>query len=329
MAATMKDVAKLAGVSLGTVSNFVNKKSYVTDVNKKKISKAIEELDYTINFTARSLKTNSFDTIGILVPNLGNVYITRVTNQIETSLREQGFKAIVVSYHSDISQEKELFQYFSTRVDGIIYVPSVYHKIEQEVINIANRIPVVVFDDYVEDFECDIVIVSNDEVSDKAVTDLLNKGLKNVALVVGPDGIYTSKQRLLGYNRAHERLLIPVNPELVEYCDYSRNSAIDSCNKLLNEHPEIDGFFVCGYRMTLGVLSVLQERNLTFKIPVVGYDTEDIAPIIEYPFSYVHQPFEETAQLVSKLIVRRVKGDKEGFPTFIKLDAEIESNGGC
>jgi DNA-binding LacI/PurR family transcriptional regulator len=329
MAVTMKDVAKLAGLSLGTVSNYINRKSTVTEINRKKIEEAIVQLDYRINYTARSLKTNSFDTVGVLIPELGNTFITKIVSQIENLLKEHGFNVIVVSYHSDFQKEKELFEYFSNRVDGIIFVPSAFYNYDETEINaIIKRVPIIQFIERLETLECDAVIVENEDISIKAVTGLLNKGKRNIGIIVGPEGFFTTKQRVLGYQEAHEKLSIPLHPELIAYSDYSKETAIQITERMLKEHPEVDGFFVCGYRMTLGVLTVLQKNDLTSKIPVVGYDTEEIAPLIQYPFSYVTQPHQETAKLVAELMVKRIKGDKEGFPSLTQLNANIETVGG-
>ena len=123
MAATMKDVAALAGLSIGTVSNYITGRVAVSEEKKHRIEQAIEKLNYQINPAARTLKTNQHNIIGVLIPDFRNMFVVRVVSYMEELLQQQGYNMMVLSYHQSEEKQEERLRYLQTRVDGILYMP--------------------------------------------------------------------------------------------------------------------------------------------------------------------------------------------------------------
>ncbi len=326
MPPTMKDVAKHANLSLGTVSNYINGKVCVSETNKKKIEEAITALNYQVNEVARSLKTNSFRTIGFLIPTFANTFLVKLVWKIEEYLREHNYSLLVVSYNGDTKKEKELLTYLSARVDGIIYGASLLDNENAMFLqSLQKRVPIVTVNERFNTMFCDSVITDSKEMARRATAALLNKGLKKICLVAGPEDYFTTAERLSGYKQAYAEKGISASEELIAFSNYSRTSATALSNEMLDKHSDIEAFFVAGYKMTLGVLSCLEKRGLRNKVAVVGFDAEDVESIMSPSLPYVDQPYEQMADVTAELILRRVSGDYENFPHFVSLTGELKN----
>ena len=320
MSPTMKDVAIAAGLSLGTVSNYINGKKSVTKENGKKIEKAISTLGYQVNIVARSLKTKSFHTIGVLVPTFKNVYLIRIVSIIEELLREAGYAMMVASYHGEPECGKHHLEMLATKVDGIIYVPSQSEE-SAWITRLQERVPIVMLNEKLENVVADSVLINNYEIAYTAISSLLSRGYQKIAVIAGHAGDYTTKQRVLGCLQAHMDKQHPVSKDCIIYSNYSKSEAEKICKRVLTESPDVDSFFVVGNRMTLGVLSAL--RELKIKKGIIGFDLEDIEDALNVPVCFVSQPCEQLANMVVELILKRVRKEMVNFPTSITLAATL------
>ena len=324
MSPTMKDVAKKANLSLGTISNYVNGKKNVTEANQRKIELAIAELGYQVNAVARSLKTKSFHAIGVLVPTFKNVYIIRIVSFVEELLRQYDYHMVVSSYHNDSSLEKKLLHDLSSKVDGIIYVPSARDEEHCAFFsNIQKILPIVTLNEKLESVVCDSVLIDNFEIAYNATKKLIETGHRTIGFIAGQQQDYTTRKRVQGYKQAHLDLGIPLDNELIAYSDYGKSQAKMLCAQLLQTHQTLDSIFVVGNRMTLGVLSTLNLLALRDQITVLGFDFEDVADVIDVPICTVEQPCQQIASYVVQLILKRVQNQQDGFPTAIVLAAKL------
>ncbi len=326
MAATIKDVSAYTGLSTGTISNYINGKGNVSQEKQKLIREAMNNLGYRLNVAGRSLRTNSFQTIGILIPDFGNVYLLRVISIIEDALEQCGYGILVVSYGHSPDKERSLIGYLAGRTDGIIYVPS---NMDSGFLRYLNAIrqekPIVIFDEVFEGIDCDCVIVDSKEVTEKAVTALINKGHREIGILLGPEGRFTTNERLFGYIKAQEASNLPVRQENIVFGDYSKSSGKRMCEELLNRNSAISAVFASGYRIMLGALSVLCDRNLSEKIEVFGYDAKDIEDITKPKLPYVYQPYDQIAKEITSLILTQISGGITNPPQRILLAAELRN----
>lgn len=325
MAVTMKDVAEYTGLSLGTVSNYITGKIRVSEKKKKLINDAINTLGYKVNIAARVLKTNSYNCVGILIPSFKNIYLVRVISYIEEILNKNGYSMLVLSYHNSHEKEEELLEYLSMRVDGIVYVPNDNRVETQHLQKIQKTIPIVMFNETIDGFECDSVLVNNKNIVTDAIEILCKKGHKKIGLIAGPEMSYTTSQRVIGYKEALKKNNVEIDESLICLADYSKTEAENHCNDILDKHSDVTAIFVAGYRMTLGVLAVIKKRNLINKIAVIGYDASDIEDIIENKIGYVYQPYELVAEETSNLILQRISKDNSQYPKNIVLESVLRN----
>ncbi|MCX7846274.1 MAG: LacI family transcriptional regulator, partial [Dictyoglomaceae bacterium] len=156
---TMKDVAKLAGVSVSTVSHVINKTRHVEEETKKKVLSAIKELGYRPNIVARSLRKKTTHTVGLIVSNITNLFYPEVVRGIEDTLLSYKYNLILCNSDENINKEREYIEVlYSKQVDGIIITPSKSTETRKNLeIFISQNIPVVLVDRRIKGIDTDVV----------------------------------------------------------------------------------------------------------------------------------------------------------------------------
>lgn len=312
MAATIKDIAKKTGLGLATISSYLNGGN-VRDYNRIKIEEAIEELHYEVNEVARGLKTNRTKMIGIIIPELNNIFCAEIITEVEDILRGHGYATMVCDCRTDEKREEEAVEFLKKRrVDGVIVMPSGRRGTYFKAL-ITAGIPVVMLDRKLDDIDCDCVLVDNKAGAKLAVEKLINAGHKKIGMITGPKDIFTAKERMLGYLEALEEAKIEKKESLISYNDYTIQGGIASLRSLVKDNPDITAVFVSNYELTMGV--VIEANELGLKIPeqlsVVGFDNVEFARACVPKLSIVSQPTKEIAREVSSLMLERLEMDCE------------------
>lgn len=315
MAATLKDIARETGLSIATVSKYINGIK-LKEVNQIAIEEAIKKLNYTVNEYARGLKMNQSKTIGIIIPELSNIFITHIITKIEELLRANGYSAIICDCHSEEKLECEAVDFLlSKMVDGIINMPICMdgrHLLRA----IEKNVPVVLIDRKLDGFEdkVDCVLIDNNVASQNATNYLVEKGHKDIGIIVGPKDIFTSKLRLNGYKKSLENHGIEYKKMLTVYSDYSVQGGYESLKKLWESEEKISAVYVTNYEMTLGAIIYANEKGI--KIPeelsFIGFDNMELSKVVHPKLTIVTQPLAEIGTKVANIMLDRlVKKDKQ------------------
>ncbi len=325
MAATIKDIAKKTGLGLATISSYLNGGN-VREQNRIKIEEAIAELHYEVNEVARGLKTNRTKIIGIIIPELNNIFCAEIITEVEDNLRNHGYAAMVCDCRTDVNRESEAVDFLiKKRVDGVIVMPSGSTGKHFERLTKA-RIPMVLLDRKLEDIDCDCVLVNNMQGAKEAVLQLLEAGHREIGVITGPNDIYTARERVKGYKEALEEQGIPVKDSLIHYGDYTIKGGTKGLKTLVENNPNMTAVFVTNYELTMGVVIEANELNLKIpeKLSVVGFDNVEFARACVPRLSIVSQPTVEIAKHVSELLLHKLEfkiEDEESI--IIKLNTEF------
>ncbi len=324
IAATIKDVAKLTGLSIATISKYLNGGN-VLEKNRILIENAIKELDFKVNEIARGLKTNKTMTIGVLIPNLENIFCTSIISNVEDVLLKNGYSTIICDYKEDEKLEREKLNFLVNKmVDGIIIMP-LYSKAEELNKIVDKNIPIVLLDRSIKEVNCDAVLVDNLNASYNAVEQLIIRGHKRIGIICGPENIFTAQERLKGYIRVHEDYNIELDYNLVKYGDYKVESGYNLLIELVNMENRPTAVFVTNYEMTLGAIMAINELNI--KIPdelsLIGFDNLHVAKIVKPSLSIVVQPMQQIGETVANVLLKRLSGDKSNFPTMYRLKTSL------
>ena len=321
MGATIKDIAKRTGLGLATISSYLNGGN-VREKNRIKIEEAIEELHFEVNEVARGLKTNRTKTIGILIPELNNIFFAEIITAAEDILRSHGYATMICDCRSDEKREEEAAEFLlHRRVDGMILMPTGAEKKVFKRFTRAGK-PVVVIDRKMDGIQCDSVLVDNEGAAEDAVNRLIESGHREIGMISGPEQVYTSSERQKGYEKALQKAQIDLQESLIVRGDYTIAGGAKAMRKLLEQNPDMTAVFISNYEMMVGAVMEINDSGI--KVPeqlsVIGFDNEDFARASVPKLSIVTQPTRKIGETAAELMLKRLEpGDGAGNDTEQKL----------
>lgn len=320
MAATIKDIAKRTGLGLATISSYLNGGN-VREQNRIKIEQAIEELHYEVNEVARGLKTNKTKMIGIIIPELNNVFCAQIITEVEDILRGHGYATMICDCRTDERREKEAIEFMKKRrVDGVIIMPS--GKSGKHLLTIKRvGIPIVLIDRKLKDIECDSVLVDNRTGAKEAIEMLIKYGHHKIGMISGPSDVSTAEERLQGYYDALSNHEIEIKEKLIYRGDYTIESGALGMQKLVEDNPEMTAIFVSNYEMTMGAVIEANELNIAIpkRISMIGFDNVEFARACMPKLSIVTQPTKEIARNVAECMLKRLEKQEKTETVTVKL----------
>jgi len=305
---TMRDIARITGVSPKTVSRVVNNQGEISEVTRQRVQEAIEALGYSPNITARSLVQGRSNTIAVVAWGIEYYGPSRVVVGIERQADEYGYSLLLTLLRSKETDQKirdTLKDLAARRVDGIIFAIPEFNDnrawIDEEVL---NRLPPIVFLNMESRPGINIVSVDNKAGARLATSHLLEQGRKNIATICGPLRWWEARQRLAGWKEVLDHADLPAPAEMIAEGDWSAESGERAMRQLLETASYIDAAFVANDQMALGALGVLHQREIRVPddIAVIGFDNVPDAAYYYPPLSTVDQPLLELGKVgVQKL----------------------------
>jgi LacI family kdg operon repressor len=309
---TMADVAKEAGVSKSTVSQFLNNRfEYMGDKTKIKIEEAIARLGYQPNYIARSLKQKRTSMVGIIVANIMHRFSTEVSRAIEDFFHKHDLHAIVCNADDDPVKEKKYIEMLRAKqVDGLIIFPT-GHNNDLYKSMIKEGYPVVFMDRRVSDLDVFSVVTDNMESTYRAVMALINKGNRKIAFAVQPLTISTRIERLEGYKKALLESGLEINPDFVLEASISEMKMRLEKLFLLEARPT--ALFAANDRVFLEVVEFLQAKGIKLgrEIDLIVFDNIPFAHLIESPISFIVQPAFEMGKMAAELLFAQINKTDE------------------
>ena len=322
--ATIKDVAQLAGVSMSTVSKYINGGN-VRGPKQEAIREAIEQLDYRANPFARNLKSQRCHSIGILLPDMTAPFFGSVVSVLDKTLRENGYHSLISCYGSSHGLERDNLQFLiNNGIDGLVYIPEDLSAEEFLELTANRHIPVVQVDRSIQGIDSDAVLVDNSDAAYNAVTHLINQGHRRIATITGPKGVYSAMERLVGYLRALSDHGILYDDNLVISGQYEFATGYLALDTLLKLPDPPTAVFVTNYDFTIGMVTAARERgiNIPEDLDIFGFDCVEICTMMRPPLPVVHQPESEIGRIAAEYMIQRLEG-YTGEPRVTKLKCEL------
>ena len=325
MAATIKDIARETGLSLATISKYLNG-GELREKNRIAVEAAIQKLDYHVNEYARGLKSNRSRTVGVVIPELSNLFITQIVSIVEGVLQERGYSVVICDCRSDEERECRAVQFLlEKRVDAILNMP-VCSDGRHLLPALEKGRPIVLLDRPIDALEGQVscVRIDNESAAALAVNRLLALGHRSIGILAGPREIYTSRMRLKGCRDTLEAHGVEPREELAAFADYTVEGGYRQAARLLREVPDMTALFVSNYEMTLGALIALNERGVRIpqELSLIGFDNLDLARIARPPLTIVSQPLEEIGLGAADLLLGLLSGERT-VPTTLALSASL------
>jgi LacI family transcriptional regulator len=315
--ATITDVARLAEVSIKTVSRVFNREPHVRPSTREKVVRAAESLSYQPNLSARQLASNRTFVVGMLYddpdPKNENDYVTAVQSGSLHACREYGYHLLISPCREDSPELVREVTGLSKHVDGFIVLQPLSDLPGLNQLLLENEIPCVrVSQRCVAGFPW--ISVADVDAADEMTEYLLQLGHRRVGFIVGHPEHGQSHDRLAGYRRALERHGIAFDDDLVEQGRFDYESGCSCARNLLSSTRPPTAIFASNDPMAMGVLSVAHEMG--FDIPgqlsVAGFDDSPLARHAWPPLTTVRQPIAEVARLATEELINQLQGQAEG-----------------
>ncbi|PLV58283.1 LacI family DNA-binding transcriptional regulator [Thermotoga sp. KOL6] len=305
--ATLKDIAKLANVSVATVSNVLNGKGRVSEAKRKEILEIAKKLNYTPNFHARAMALKKrLITIGLIVPDITNPFFAKLTRGVEKVCGEDVFVILIDSFR-DLSREEKLIRKARfLGVDGLIIGNS---RVDDDLVReVSTYLPVVVFDKEYEYENVISIVLDNYYGAYLATKHLLENGCNNVIHLGGTPELYVSIERKKGYSAAMiEKNLKP----MVFETGYNEDQGYEMMKRILASKIKVDGVFCMNDLVALGALKAIREERLMIPqdIQIVGFDDDkELCEVVSPSLSSIHQPVEEMGETAARLLIELIQG---------------------
>lgn len=300
MSPTIKDVARLSGVSMSTVSRVMNAPDSVRADKRKKVEKAIRELRYHPNALARGLIYKRTQTFGVLIPDVSNPYVSEVIRGMEDSARKLGSNLILCN--TDRNQDR-MINYLKVlkekQVDGIIYTSEPLTKDFYQMFGEFNM-PVVLASTQSLEYDIPSVKIDDEKAGYDGGLYLIRKGHGKIGMISGPiDDPIAGITRYSGFKKAMSEMIENETiDEWIEFGTYRYEDGYEAMKKLFKKQPEITAVFVASDEMALGAISYLHQIgvNVPEEVSVLGFDNTKIAKMCIPKLTTIGQPMYDIGQ---------------------------------
>jgi LacI family transcriptional regulator len=307
---TVRDVARLAGVSIATVSRVINKTNYVSPEIERKVYDAIEAVGYVPNSVARSLKMTSTFSVGFIVSDISNKYFMTIAKAIEDRISERNFNLIVASTEGRGDRELAyLNMLVGKKVDGLILNSS--GENEKYIAKLSENIPTVLLHRKLSEkgFIGDIVDSNNVNGGYALAKELLKNGHQRIGIVSGPLRLSTGKERLEGMMRAFKEFKISFNEDFLFEGDFTHDSGYQGAKYLIGRSEPPSAVILANNQMAIGALLFIKESK--FRIPedisVVAYGNIDHKELLFVDLTIVNQDPWILGNRAGQLILDRIE----------------------
>lgn len=320
---TIKDVAALANVSVGTVSMTLNNSPKISDDTKKNVMEAVEKLGYRRDPFARSLSLSTSRTIGFLVPDLTNPFYGEMTGFLQQEIENRNHGMMLGLTNENSRQEAKLVDMMLDHgVDGLVIVPVLEESPRlKHLYNLLNTsFPVVFLGTYYKQMPINCVMADLSEGTYKITKRLIETGHSNIILISGSEKLVAFSERIKGFRQAFSEYGVAFDESrivVIEGMSYKGGySAIGD----IYDRLKPDAIVAINDVMAMGVIGKLKSKGIRVPedVSVAGYDDISISSIQETPLTTVHQPLKELCSKAIDMLFKQI--DKvEGADSIIKL----------
>lgn len=312
--ANMKEIARMAGVSLGTVSHVLNHSASVRQALRDRVLEAVQSAGYQPSQLARGLRRDKTNMIGMIIPDITNPFFPAVVRGAEDVAFSNGYRLILCNTDNDHSKElvhlNELRTYLPA---GLIVIPSNFSDLTAQAESYRRAgTGVVCIDRLPKNWIGDTVTANNEEGAYNATRCLLQMGHTRLAAITGPLHLTNAKERLLGFKRALREGRLHLAPEYVQETTFDKQGGHAKTLVLLRLIPRPTAIFAGNDMIALGALLAVREAGLRCPedISLMGFDDLDLAETTNPSLSSVSQSGYQLGTTAARILLDRLEGDK-------------------
>ncbi|RKP48996.1 LacI family transcriptional regulator [Cohnella endophytica] len=329
----IKDVARIAGVGISTVSRVINNTGIVSKATRDKVLSVVEQYNYVPNNNARNLKATQSRNIALMVKGITNPFFSNMIKEIERQVDLRGYPFMI--YHvedgtNEINAAIQLVQ--EKNLCGIIFMGGTYDHSEEKFRRL--NIPCVLTTITAQEVDPSIfssVIIDDLKEAYKATKYLISLGHTAIAFMAKSPFLNetTGNRRFLGYIKALEESSIPYDPQLVEDCEYSASSGFSATRRLLNKGRGVTALFAAADTIAIGAAKAVLTAGLSIPddISIIGFDGIEMAEYYHPSLDTISQPANEIALSSVSLLFDLITG--QSVNQHIVFDAVLIKRGSC
>jgi LacI family transcriptional regulator len=325
---TRDDVARLAGVSVATVSYVINNGPRpVSEATKIRVQKAIDQLGYRPHAIARSLKTGRTQTIGLLIPTFLSPGFAYLINEVEDCLAGRDYTLVLASSHEDGDRERRVMDVMASQsIDGLLYTPSTPRHRDHIVQLIREGVPVVFLDRYIPGVPADTVMTDNVKAGRRATEYLIQQGCRRIVCVSFSQEASAALDRVEGYRQALCQHHLPLDEKMILVIpDPAGEAGMSALFAYSQSFGLPDGILCTNQTHTIGVVKALRQRGIQIpdQVAVIGgFFVSPWDTLLDPPLPLVNQDMKRMAQQAVEFLMQRLQGD-DSPPRTVLLDAEL------
>lgn len=325
--ANMKQIARMAGVSLGTVSHVLNGSARVRDPLRKRVEEAVQALGYQPSALARGLRRDKTNMIGMIIPDVTNPFFPAVVRGAEDVAFSNGYRLVLCNTDNDHTKElahlNELRTYLPS---GLIVIPSDFSDLTRQADSYQKSgAAVVCVDRLPRRWQGDSVTADNETGSYNATKHLIQLGHERIAMIIGPLRLTNAEQRLKGFRRAMKEAGLSIAPEYIHETSFDIRGGRTKTQLLLRMVPAPTAIFAGNDMIAMGALHAIRDLGLRCPedVSVMGFDDLDFAALMNPSLSSVYQPGYQLGVNAACILLDRVKGDRRPAQHIV-LDTELK-----
>lgn len=325
---TIYDVAKRANVSTMTVSRAINNSPLIKKETRLKVERAIEELDYIPNRSARSLISKDSKLLSLIITDITNPFFTNIARGAEDKANEQGYQ--VVFSNSDESLEKEtayIRSAIARRIDGVLLAPAGDASADNAKLLAKHEIPFVLIDRDIQGIESDLVMADNNDATRKLLAYLLGRGHRRIAFLSGPYHLSNTRERQSAFQDALRETGLEPDERFIVNTDLKMRQTDEIIHRFLVLTASDRPTAILATNNFLAVEAVKTLRNMGLSVPedmtVVCFDDPDPIPDLNPFFTIVHQPAYDFGYTGMDLLIQRIEGKAPIEYRTVRLPSEL------
>ncbi|WP_139957167.1 LacI family DNA-binding transcriptional regulator [Flavicella sediminum] len=325
---TLKEIADQLSLSISTVSRALKDHKDISAETKNKVKAKAKELRYFPNLFAQGFRSNRTRIVGVIVPKISHYYTSTIIEGIISKAEEKGYRVIVTESKNSFERQTEMLHtMLQFGVDGILLSLARTTKDIEEILNVADKVPVLLFDKVSRKIPCTQVIINDKGAAYNAVEHLIRLGKKRIAIFKESEGSYNSKMRYEGYLEALKNNGLEVDENLVlSTQDISLEHGRRLCNIVLSYKVRPDAIFCITDSCAVGVIKALKNANVRIpdEIAVVGFSNSNISTIIEPKLTTINQPGSKIGKTAIKYLIKEMENENEEPFSFKTIEVETE-----
>ena len=317
-ALTIKDIAKVLGLSTSTVSRALRDSYEISAETKKLVLDYAEKNNYHANPIALSLKERRSRSIGVMVCEIANSFFSQTINGIESIAYKNGYNVIIAQSRESFEREMLNLQYLTSRsIDGLIISVSTETTDFTYLKELHQKgMPIVFFDRVVNEIDTHKVIAENFKGGYDATTHLIKCGYRRIASISNPPLLSITKERVAGYKTALSENGIEVDEALIKYCSHGGmifSEVEDAMNELFDLTIKPDAIFTSADKLTTNCLRILKSKNILVPddVGLIGFSNTDLTELLSPPLSIIKQPAFEMGEIATNLLLQVIESKKK------------------